>query len=179
MECRKRSVRAQPATANRILVVLVTIVCWPYHGPSIKAATRARWVDKVTSSPRVAAGLASLHAEIDFIRWNHVILCWILWITSYRIELWWITSSYIVIFYIRILNKMYICWCLSAHVEINIFQQFQFIPIIFNIFQRKQSYFKLVMTSYYIYMHFNHFNHFKLCPHISLYFNTEFNLGEY
>ncbi len=61
-----------------------------------------------------------------------------------------------------------------------LFQQFQFITIIFNMFQSKQSYYKLVMTAHYIYMHFNYFYNFELgdynlCQHISLYFN----FGEY
>ena len=50
------------------VVVAITIVCRPYHGPCVnveKAATRARRVETVTNSPRVAADLASLHAVRD------------------------------------------------------------------------------------------------------------------
>ncbi len=50
------------------MVVAITIVCRPYHGPCVnveKAATRARRVDTITNSPTVAAGLASLHAVRD------------------------------------------------------------------------------------------------------------------
>ena len=106
---------------------------------TIKAASRAasRRVDKV----KLPLG------------WQQ--LCMLKYI--YYVKSCYTTLNYIILPCTLI---MYICWCWSAHhdVDIKIFQHFQFIQMIFNMIQRKQFYlhafqlFQLfqIITTYFI-----------------------------